>query len=60
MGLRPYRGQRISHLNAVHFLLKGLLGNGGSSNLRVDQIGKAVGEYIRVKHIQVPKQLLEP
>lgn len=60
MGLRPYRGQRISHLNVVHVLLKGLLGNGGSSNLRVDQIGKAVGEYIRAKHIQVPKQLLEP
>ncbi len=46
------------NLNAVHFLLKGLLGTGGSSNLRVDQIGKAVGEYIRAKHVQVPKQLL--
>ena len=46
------------NLGAVHFLLKGLLGTGGSSNLRVDQIGKAVGEYIRAKHIQAPKELL--
>ncbi|MBB2940089.1 hypothetical protein FHX82_007175, partial [Amycolatopsis bartoniae] len=35
------------HLRAVHFVLRGLLGTGGSSNLRVDQVGKAIGEYLR-------------
>ncbi|MDM0108116.1 hypothetical protein QTH97_24420 [Variovorax sp. J22R24] len=33
-------------LRAVHFVMHGLLGNGGSSNLRPDEVGKAVGEYI--------------
>ncbi|MCW2720228.1 acyclic terpene utilization AtuA family protein [Pseudonocardia sp.] len=47
------------HLRAVHVVLKGLLGTGGSSNLRVDQIGKSVGEYLRSKHVTVPEALLE-
>ena len=33
------------------------LGTGGSSNTRVDQIGKAVGEYLRSRHIVVPAEL---
>jgi len=46
------------HLRAVHFVFRGLLGSGGSSNLRADQVGKAVGEYILAKHIDVPVELL--
>jgi hypothetical protein len=42
------------HLRAVHFVLQGLLGTGGSSNLRVDQIGKSVGEYLRSKSVPAP------
>lgn len=42
------------NLRAVHFIVHGLFGNGGSSNLRVDQIGKAVGEYILSREVQVP------
>ena len=45
-------------LRAVHFVLRGLLGTGGSSNLRVDQVGKAVGEYLRAKHVLIPVELL--
>jgi hypothetical protein len=45
------------HLRAVHFVLCGLLGTGGSSNLRVDQVGKAVGEYLRAKHVLIPEEL---
>jgi hypothetical protein len=45
-------------LRAVHFVLRGLLGTGGSSNLRIDQVGKAVGEYLRAKHLPVPGELL--
>ncbi|MFF7635927.1 acyclic terpene utilization AtuA family protein [Kitasatospora sp. NPDC008050] len=48
----------FEHLHAVHFVLRGLLGTGGSSNLRVDQVGKAVGEYLRAKHVLVPETLL--
>jgi len=39
-------------------VLKGLLGTGGSSNLRVDQVGKSVGEYLRSKHVTVAEELL--
>jgi hypothetical protein len=46
------------HLRAVHFVFKGYLGSGGSSNLRADQVGKAVGEYILAKHVDVPSELL--
>ncbi|WP_452124495.1 AtuA-related protein [Fodinicola feengrottensis] len=46
------------HLRAVHFVLRGLLGTGGSANLRVDQVGKAVGEYLRAKHVPIPVRLL--
>jgi hypothetical protein len=46
------------HVRAVHFVFKGYLGSGGSSNLRADQVGKAVGEYILAKHVDVPSELL--
>ena len=46
------------HLRAVHFVLTGLLGTGGSSNLRVDPIGKAIGEYLRARHVDIPVDLL--
>jgi hypothetical protein len=45
------------HLRAVHFVLQGLLGTGGSSNLRVDQIGKSVGEYLRSKRVAAPSDV---
>lgn len=44
-------------LRAVHFVLQGLLGTGGSSNLRVDQIGKSVGEYLRSKQVAAPSDV---
>lgn len=45
-------------LRAVHFVLHGLLGTGGSANHRVDQVGKAVGEYLRAKEVPIPEDLL--
>lgn len=46
-------------LRAVHFVLRGLLGTGGSANARVDPIGKAIGEYLRAKQVLVPADLEE-
>ena len=47
------------HLRAVHFIVRGLLGNGGSSNLRFDQVGKAVGEYVLAKTVEIPVALID-
>jgi hypothetical protein len=44
-------------MRAVHVVLRGLLGTGGSSNARVDPIGKAIGEYLRAKQVLVPAAL---
>jgi hypothetical protein len=57
-GLEVVRHE-FPNLRAVHFVLRGLLGAGGSSNTRVDQIGKAIGEYLRAKQVSVPAHLLE-
>jgi hypothetical protein len=48
----------LPSLHAVHFVIRGLLGRGGSSNTRVDQVGKAVGEYIRSRHLDIPAELV--
>ncbi len=45
------------HLRSVHFIVHGLFGNGGSSNLRVDQIGKAIGEYILARDVEIPNKI---
>ncbi|NDK90002.1 DUF1446 domain-containing protein [Gordonia desulfuricans] len=45
-------------LRAIHFVFKGLLGTGGSSNLRIDQVGKAIGEYLRSRQVLIPDDLL--
>ncbi|MFI2333431.1 acyclic terpene utilization AtuA family protein [Nocardia rhamnosiphila] len=46
-------------LRAVHFVFRGLLGTGGSANDRVDQVGKAVGEYLRATLVPIPPLLLD-
>ncbi|TWS24985.1 DUF1446 domain-containing protein [Tsukamurella sputi] len=46
-------------LRAVHFVFRGLLGTGGSSNDRIDQVGKAVGEYLRSRIVPVPETVLD-
>lgn len=47
----------LEGIGAIHFVLRAMLGTGGSSNTRVDQIGKAIGEYLRSRHIVVPAEL---
>ncbi|WP_460864328.1 acyclic terpene utilization AtuA family protein [Rhodococcus aerolatus] len=48
----------LPRLRAVHLVLRGLLGTGGSSGTRVDQVGKAVGEHLRSRWVDVPDELL--
>ncbi|MBI5276465.1 MAG: DUF1446 domain-containing protein [Burkholderiales bacterium] len=46
------------HLRAVHFIVRGLLGRGGSTNLQADQVGKAVGEFVLARQMDIPVELL--
>lgn len=46
------------HLRAVHFIVRGFLGRGGSTNLQADQVGKAVGEFVLSRLVEIPVELL--
>ncbi|MHA5055025.1 acyclic terpene utilization AtuA family protein [Streptomyces sp. SD15] len=57
------RGLEISrhelpHLGAVNFLVRGLLGTGATSTLRLDSQAKALGEWLRSRSIKVPRSLV--
>lgn len=46
------------NIRAVHFIVRGLLGRGGSTNLCADQVGKAVGEFLLARQVEIPVELL--
>lgn len=48
----------LSNLRALNFVVEGLLGEGVSSSTRFDPQGKALGEWLRARHVDVPEQLL--
>ncbi|MFI6491690.1 acyclic terpene utilization AtuA family protein [Streptomyces sp. NPDC050564] len=57
------RGLEISrhelpNLGAVNFLVRGLLGTGATSTLRLDSQAKALGEWLRSRSIKVPRSLV--
>lgn len=45
-------------LRAMNFVVRGLLGEGVSSSTRFDPQGKALGEWLRARHVDVPRALL--
>jgi hypothetical protein len=47
------------HVHAVHFLLRGYLGKGVASTSSYDSLGKNVAEYLRCKHVEIPKKFLD-
>jgi hypothetical protein len=46
------------NLRALNFVIEGLLGEGVSSSTRFDPQAKALGEWLRARHIDVPEALL--
>ncbi|KAH8883022.1 DUF1446-domain-containing protein [Thozetella sp. PMI_491] len=59
-----YNGKRIErfelpHIQAVHFLLKDHLDRGVASSSTYDVLGKNVAEYLRARHVPVPKMFLD-
>lgn len=57
--LAGYKIERsdMPNLHALNFYIHGILGDGVSSNHRIDKQAKSMGEYLRAKHIKVPRQL---
>ena len=50
---------RLANVGGVYFVLKGYFGQSGTSNIGLDQIGKALGEFLRARKVEVPVQFLE-
>ena len=48
----------LPNLGAVNFVLRGLLGTGATSTLRLDSQAKALGEWLRSRSIKVPRALV--
>ena len=59
--MAPYRVERFEmpNLRALNFYIHDVLGEGVSSNHRIDKQAKSLGEYLRAKHIEVPKALAD-
>lgn len=43
---------------ALNFVVEGILGEGVSSNVRFDPQAKALGEWLRSRHVAIPEVLL--
>lgn len=56
-----YRIERVEFptIFAVHFVIYGILGRGVSSSTLLDNRGKGFTDYIRAKHVDVPKKFLQ-
>ena len=48
----------FANLRAVNFVVDDILGEGVSSNARFDPQAKALGEWLRSRHVSIPEVLL--
>lgn len=48
----------LPNLHGIEFVLHGYFGRSGSGNIHLDQIGKALGEFLRARHVDVPVSLV--
>jgi hypothetical protein len=55
----PTTRELLPNLRAVLFQIPGLLGDGVAAGTRFDPQGKAVGEWLRSRLIDVPAELLQ-
>jgi hypothetical protein len=49
----------LPNLGAVNFVVRGLLGDGATSNLRLDAQAKALGEWLRAVNVKLPRYLVD-
>jgi hypothetical protein len=48
----------LPNLRALNFVVDGILGAGVASNARHDPQAKALGEWLRSRHVDIPESLL--
>ncbi len=48
----------LPQLRALNFRIDGILGQGVASQARFDPQGKALGEWLRSRHVEIPEELL--
>lgn len=48
----------FANIRAMNFVIEGILGDGVSSNYRFDPQAKALGEWLRSRHLDIPEALL--
>jgi hypothetical protein len=48
----------LPNLRALNFVVEGILGDGVASNARHDPQAKALGEWLRARHVDVPDSVL--
>jgi hypothetical protein len=54
----PVERHLLPKLWAMNFVIDGILGEGVSSSPRFDPQGKALGEWLRARHVDIPRALL--
>ncbi|MDK1472540.1 DUF1446 domain-containing protein [Streptomyces sp. 549] len=54
----PVRRHVLPNLRALNFVVEGLLGEGVAAQARFDPQAKAVGEWLRSRHLDIPEVLL--
>jgi hypothetical protein len=54
----PLERHVFPRLRGLNFVIDGILGEGVSSSTRFDPQGKALGEWLRSRHVDVPESLL--
>ena len=52
------RVYKLRNLNAVNIVIHGLLGDGVAASTRFDPQAKALGEWLRARHVDIPDALL--
>lgn len=54
----PVKRHVLPNLRALNFVVQGLLGEGVGAQARFDPQAKAVGEWLRARHVDIPETLL--
>jgi hypothetical protein len=50
----------LPKLRSLNFVIQTILGEGVASNVRHDPQAKAIGEWLRSRHVDIPEELLGP